>query len=267
MIKPIRTFGRRVLEQAGLIGIYYRWVESRVPVPADVEIDDGRPLPPGRLITLVGGGPGARWFSERGQADAALFGDLARLAGIDIFAGAAVLDFGCGSGRIARWLAPEVVAGGGRFFGTDINPKLVAWCAANLPGQYRRNALRPPAPIESGAVDCLYAQSVLTHLTEETAGAWLADFARVLRPGGCAIVTFHDEDYASAWAPAELQGRFPREGYVVHNNALEGSNYMSSWITRRHFTDMAAARFEIVELTPGRTDFPIQALAVLRARG
>lgn len=265
MAPPLRRLARRLMERTGLIVPYYRWLERRSVRGLDVRVDDGRPMPPAELVVMVSG-PSHAWFSERGRADAAMFRDLAARHGQDIALGLDVLDFGCGVGRIARWLAPEVEALGGRFTGSDLNPRLSGWCAANLAGRYLTNALRPPLALPDAGTDLIYAHSVLTHLAEATATAWLAELRRVLRPGGLALLTFHDESYAAAWAPPEVAARLGPEAYVVWNNAMEGSNYLSAWTTRAQLAQMAAPWFETVEIIPGRTDEPAQAIAVLRAR-
>jgi hypothetical protein len=56
------------------------------------------------------------------------------------------------------------------------------------------------------------------------------------------------------------------QDYLVLNNALEGSNYMSSWTSRRYFTQLAAPHFEVLEIQPGDTRSPVQATAVLKRR-
>jgi SAM-dependent methyltransferase len=266
VLKSLRRAARRGLELTGLIGPYYRWLERRAAAAMAEPAPDGRPMPPRELIVLVSGPSGPAWFSERGQVDAGHFRALAARHGLDLAAGAAVFDFGCGAGRIARWLAPEVKAGGGRFFGSDLNPRLVAWCAANLDGRYAVNRLKPPLDLADASLDLVYAHSVLTHLEEPTARAWLAELARVLRPGGLALLTFHDETYAQAWGPPEVRARLERRPYVVWNRALEGSNYLSAWTTRAHFIGLASAAFEPLEVIPGGREAPDQAIGVLRAR-
>ena len=265
MLQPARRLARRVMERTGLIAPYYRWLERRQARGLDEAVDDGRPMPPAELVVLVSG-PSRLWFSEQGKADAAKFRALAARQGVDIAAGPDVLDFGCGAGRIARWLAPDVIAAGGTFVGSDLNPRLAGWCAANLPGRYLVNGLRPPLDLTDDSIDLVYAHSVLTHLTEPTAVAWLAELARVLRPGGLALLTFHDEAYAGRWGPPEVAERLGCESYVVWNNALEGSNYMSAWTTRARLAELAAPWFEAVEIVPGRADEPVQAVAVLKTR-
>jgi len=264
MSKSVRQFARRAMERTGLIAPYYRWLERRSARAADDGVDDGLPMPPAELVVQVSG-PSRAWFSEQGRSDAAKFRDLAARHGADMAGGISVLDFGCGVGRIARWLASDVIAAGGTFHGSDLNPKLVAWCAANLPGSYGRNRLRPPLDVADDQVDLVYAHSVLTHLTEATAGAWLAELARVLRPGGLALLTFHDEAYAARFGPPGVAERLAQEPYVVWNNAMEGSNYMSAWTTTPRMAALAGERFEVVDLVPGGATEPAQAIAVLRA--
>lgn len=266
MTIPFRRLVRRVMERTGMIAPYYRWLERRQAGLLTGElVDDGRPMPPAEIIVMVSG-PSRTWFSERGRADAAQFRGIAARHGADVGNGLDVLDFGCGAGRIARWLAPEVTAAGGTFHGSDLNPRLAGWCAANLPGTYRTNGLKPPLANAGGSLDLVYAHSVLTHLTEATTEAWLGELARVLRPGGLALLTFHDENYAAAWAPDGVAAHLAAQTYVVWNNAMEGSNYMSAWVTRARLAEMAATAFDVVEIIPGRSDDPAQAIAVLRAR-
>src|SRR5213595_1816414 len=113
MLKPLRTLIRRGLELTGLIGPYYRFVERRLARAPVEAVDDGRPMPPADLLVAVAGGPEQASFSERGRSDAGKFLDLAQAAGADADEPIAVLDWGCGCGRIARWIAPEITAQGG----------------------------------------------------------------------------------------------------------------------------------------------------------
>jgi SAM-dependent methyltransferase len=266
MASRLRRLARRALERTGLIGPYYRWRERQaVRAAAEDPVDDGRPMPPAELAMLVSG-PSRRWFSEKGRQHAETIRGLAARHGADVGAGLDVLDFGCGAGRIARWLAPDVIAAGGTFTGSDLNPKLVAWCAANLPGRYLSNGLKPPLDLPARSRDLVYGYSVLTHLTEAKSRAWLAELARVIRPGGLAVLSFHDEAYAGRWGPPEVAGELAHRPYVVWNNALEGSNYMSAWTTQAHLAALAGHAFEVLEIVPGRTDEPAQALAVLRTK-
>jgi ubiquinone/menaquinone biosynthesis C-methylase UbiE len=219
-------------------------------------------MPPPDLITVVNTNPRYAWFSEQGRKEASALRALALAHDLPLDQQARVLDFGCGCGRIARWLAPTVVEAGGKFHGSDLNPKLIGWCRANLQGNYRVNGLQPPMPFKAASVDLLYSMSVLTHLKLATAQAWLDDFARVLAPGGLAIISFHDEDLA----PAELKPRLAAESWVLNTEVLEGSNYMGAFTTRAAFGEICSRRFEVLEMVASRPAEGHQALVVLRSR-
>lgn len=266
MRKTLNRLVRYGLNKTGLIAIFYRALERKIAEGPTEPVDDGQPFPPPDLLVLVTGTPSQRWFSQSGQRDAERFTALARAHGLDPASGKDVLDFGVGCGRIARWMAPRVTDGGGRFQGSDLNPRLAGWCAAHLPGRYGRNGLRPPLRQESRSLDLVYAYSVLTHLREPAARAWLQELARVLRPGGLALLSFHDESYARTWGPAGTAEQLAARPYVVLNDSLEGSNYLSSWTTRAHFEAMAAPWFDLKEIAPAGEVEQAHAIAVLRAR-
>lgn len=257
---------QRALEVSGLIAVLHRRQERRLAQAPAPPFDDGLPMPPPELLVLVGASSDGRWFSEGGQKHAAMFEGLALQHGVDIGAGRDVWDLGSGCGRIARWLAPKVIAGGGAFTGSDINRRLVDWTSAHLPGSYLLNGLRTPTPLDAKSKDLVYAYSVLTHLREKAVRAWLEEAHRVLRPGGLALLTFHDEGYARAWGPPGVAERLDREPFIVLNDAMEGSNYLSSWTTSAWLKDAAGPLFDVLEIVPGQADNPTQAIAVLRAR-
>jgi SAM-dependent methyltransferase len=101
----------------------------------------------------------------------------------------AVLDFGCGCGRMTRFLdmMPDWQASG-----SEINPDHVAWCRENLKKvDTRQNSLLPPLPFDDASFDFVYSLSIFSHLPEPRALAWLADLKRVLKPNGILIVTTH----------------------------------------------------------------------------
>lgn len=266
MFRSLRRIVRPLLDRTGLISLYYRALERRLARQPSESVDDGRPMPPADLLVLVCGSADQRWFSDQGKRDAAMFEGLAAEHGIDVRAGATVVDWGVGCGRIARWLAADVMAGGGRFIGSDLNPRLTGWCAASLPGAYHVNGLMPPLAVDAGAADVVYAYSVLTHLREKACVAWLEEVARVLKPAGLGLITFHDEHYAASYGPPGASEALAGSSYIVLNDAMEGSNYMSSWIRQGRFRELAAPWFDVEAILPGGRDGPNQAVAVLRRR-
>lgn len=112
-----------------------------------------------------------------------------------------VLDFGCGCGRVARQLIlqrPSPTT----YVGIDLHPGMIEWCQRNLtpaapnfnfyhhdvfnvafnPGHEK--PLSAPFPVGDSQVTLVNALSVFTHLTEEQAGYYLRECARVLQPQG-----------------------------------------------------------------------------------
>ena len=92
---------------------------------------DGLPVPPARLRAQIGPSHAdLRVFLESGRVQAGLIGDLLRENGTSIEDLDAILDWGCGCGRVLRhWSG----LGRTQVFGCDINPKMVDWCRENLP--------------------------------------------------------------------------------------------------------------------------------------
>lgn len=175
-------------------------------------------------------------------------------------AAGAVLDWGCGCGRVARHLAPSL---GSRFHGCDIDADNVSWCAANLPGEYKASKLRPPLPYDDESFDVIYGISVFTHLRDKWEAAWLKELHRVLKPGGTILMTVHGQtaiDFA-ALNPSVyklLMDRVDREGLVVtgDNNQLDGfvefpSEYVNVFHSPKHIRDVWGQFFANIELLPG----------------
>jgi SAM-dependent methyltransferase len=118
-----------------------------------------------------------------------------------------VLDVGCGIGRMARPLA-GYLRPPGAYEGFDVVPEAVAWCQrryADHPhfgfrlADVSNGFYRPEAgsaardysfPYPDAGFDFAFATSLFTHLLPEEADRYLAEMARVTRPGGSVFVTF-----------------------------------------------------------------------------
>jgi SAM-dependent methyltransferase len=116
--------------------------------------------------------------------------DRALLDGFaELTAGGTVLDVGCGPGHVTAYLAGRA----GTIAGVDLSPAMtaVARAATALPYAAGDMTALPVRSRSVAGVLCLYA---VIHLDGPGRAAAYAEFARVLRPGGHALIGFHTSD-------------------------------------------------------------------------
>lgn len=127
-------------------------------------------------------------------------------AGVVIPPGGTLLDFGCSSGRALRPFAalrPDLDC-----LGCDPNGDAIAWAQRTLTvGRWFQSPLRPPLPLEDGAVDIAYAISIWSHFSADAALAWLAEMHRVIRPGGALLLTTHGLNTFATYARGGMMDR------------------------------------------------------------
>ncbi|WP_213454415.1 class I SAM-dependent methyltransferase [Rhizomonospora bruguierae] len=107
----------------------------------------------------------------------------------ELTAGGPVLDVGCGPGHLTAWLGGR----GSAVAGMDLSPGMCAVGHRTTRLPYAA-ADMTALPVRSGALVgllCLYA---VIHLDATARAAAYREFARVLRPGGYALVAFHTRD-------------------------------------------------------------------------
>jgi len=109
-----------------------------------------------------------------------------------------VVDVGCGCGRLACQLAHF---GAIRYVGTDVVPRLL---------DYARDLSRRPdwqfdatdgiaIAVPDGAADFVVFFSVFTHLLHEDTFRYFREAARVLKPGGCMVISFVEFRVPTHW--------------------------------------------------------------------
>src|SRR3954453_8586738 len=171
-------------------------------------------------------------------------------------ADAAVLDIGSGYGRVAHALARRDFEGA--YLGLEILPRHVGWCSEHITpasgGLYEfahldvRNDRYNPGgkmaadevtfDVADASVDVAVLTSVFTHMYAAEIERYLAELARVLRPGGRALTTFFMLD--ETWLECELAGhsttlpmRFALdESCRYHNESdpLHAIGFTPTWI-------------------------------------
>src|ERR1700757_2189666 len=162
----------------------------------------GEVLPPRELQDWVGGG-GPAVFKATGDE---FLGYLVDLCGLQ--PGDAVLDVGCGSGRMALPLTGYLNREG-RYAGFDFSREAIAWCTENISGshpnfeftvvdiqngsynptgKYKSSDFRFPYP--DGSFDVVFLASLFTHMLPSDVKHYMHEIVRVLKPGGRSLITF-----------------------------------------------------------------------------
>jgi SAM-dependent methyltransferase len=180
----------------------------------------------------------------------------------------AVLDWGVGCSRIMRQWAP--LFGAISFTGTDIDRAMIDWDVANVPGpRFAVNEAEPPLPCGDEEFDLAYGASVFTHLDEAMQQRWLAELARVLKPGGVLLLSTHGpsvfELNRHTFSDTEVAS-FRDHGFVYIRNIVDGvlpDWYQTSFQTADHVRRTFGAHFDVIDHVPkGMTGF--QDLAICR---
>jgi SAM-dependent methyltransferase len=218
VLRKTRLLG---LADAGLLG----WNLIR-KLPRNVRFharQPGFPFPPARLAFDAYGHVDHRIYFETGERDARMIADIVNrdVPGERV----RVCEWGCGPGRVIRHLHKALRHRTVEIFGTDYNDTTIESCRANLPQiTFRRNELSPPLPFGDGILDCVYALSVFTHLSEAKHFEWMRELHRVLRPGGILILTTHSDAAADRLLPAESEA-YAAGKLVVRGDIKEGKKW------------------------------------------
>jgi len=208
-------------------------------------------VPPARLRYRVHGSLEKGSFLRLGQTITRNMKDLLTTIDRDLDSFGRVLEFGCGCGRVLRYLRESSPSC--EFHGTDIDPELVAWCERNIPGVgWSTNGYSPPLSFSDGAFDLVYAISVFTHLDEDFQQAWLRELQRVAKPGAILILTVHGESLCHSLSPSE-QDAIRARGFLYLTGAtgrlkLDGlpDFYQTSFHSRDYINREWSKFFEVV---------------------
>jgi SAM-dependent methyltransferase len=116
-----------------------------------------------------------------------------------------VLDLGCGTGKMVSAVWP-LLGDNGHYYGLDISQKAIdfnrgwypaARCSFIHAGLY--NAHYNPTghplhnyqiPLDTASLDLVVAFSLFTHLNQSDSACYFRQMARLLKPGGLAVLTF-----------------------------------------------------------------------------
>jgi SAM-dependent methyltransferase len=218
----------------------------------------GLSMPPTDLIQRVGGAPNV------GLEFLDYFVDYLGFSQTE-----SVLDFGCGTGRIAIPLG-RFLASQSRYLGVDVDQVTMKWCLENIASRDRRFTFintntqnlmynpcgvtnrRPSIPATTGSISFAFATSVFTHLRSSQAECYFQEIARSLRVGGRALITVFLMDSwndSSPNASSTLKfTRFDDLSWTTHPDLPEMAmgfklETFSKWISK--------SRLRLREVLPG----------------
>jgi SAM-dependent methyltransferase len=187
---------------------------------------------------------------------------------------ARVLDFGCGWGRLTRFLARDVRPG--MLYGCDPAEQILDVCReTRVPARLARSEFVPERLPFEETFDLVFSFSVFTHLSETASMACLRELHAGICPGGTLIVTVRPPQYielCEAMHPLRGEARFDEPMHVFVPHAAESSHpqygggemhYGEAVITlpyvREHWTQL----FELVTVDVMTAD-PYQVVITLR---
>jgi len=215
--------------------------------------DDGLPIPPQRL--WLGYAASSDEYLESGQWSVNSMQNDMEGTGMSVENCHRILDFGCGGGRMIRWLKPYAQTA--EIWGVDISAEHIFWCTQYLtpPFHFATTMTLPHLPFDDGYFDFIYAGSVFTHI-DDLASAWLQELRRILKPGGRMYISLHDDHTVSIIRPEYIEQELPevirrtgqlRKGQknlsrLAHANAVyrraSASNFNMIVYGRRHLSQV-----------------------------
>ncbi|MBN3906209.1 MAG: class I SAM-dependent methyltransferase [Nostoc sp. NMS1] len=143
------------------------------------------PFPPQELMYNVSGLQNQKDFASHGVD---LFQAYSQASPIPLTDYQNLLDFGCGCGRLARMFKghPHKVTG------CDIDSRHIKWINDNL--AYMTSvvtSVHPPLPFSDHQFDGIIANSVFTHLNENSQDQFLSELHRICIPNGYLLLSIH----------------------------------------------------------------------------
>jgi SAM-dependent methyltransferase len=239
----------RALRATGLLGLADRLRflrlrrRSRDANRAFVAANPGFALPPADLAFDAYGHVDWAGYRISGEQQASGIAEVIRAAFPD--GPLAVLEWGCGPGRLIRHMPGLLGPRPLRIVGADYNPRSVEWNRRNLPGiDFVQNDLRPPFALPDDHFDAVYCISVFTHLSEDVQLEWAAELRRILKPGGLLICTTQGDAFRRVLVTDAERARYDNGEVVVLGKYREGRKYFLAIHPERFVRDNLLAGYQ-----------------------
>lgn len=261
---------RRLVLRAGAVrqnrimaSLYFPWQRFAEPRTYYVQnsgplrqepVKGGLPIPP--LPLRIGYGETDEKYLARVEYTATRLRGIFQEHGFKFAEHDRLLEWGCAAGRVLRHFAGE--AGACECWGVDAVEEAIAWNKENLspPFHFLTCSALPYLPFPDGYFSCIYGISVFTHITH-LRDAWLMEFRRLLRPGGIAVFTIHDENTVAHfqqhgrpdWLPANLRLEdIAKNDLTVITGETTNHSYVFS--TTDHIRREWGRYFTVAEIRP-----------------
>jgi ubiquinone/menaquinone biosynthesis C-methylase UbiE len=140
----------------------------------------------------------------------------------------AILDWGCGPGRITRHL-PSLLDKSCKIYGADYNPESIKWCRENIKAaNFSLNSLSPPMTFDDNSFDIIIGISIFTHLSEKMHVAWFNELLRITRQNGIILISTQGEAFLEKLSKDEIK-KFNAGNLVVRGKTREGHRTYSAF--------------------------------------
>jgi ubiquinone/menaquinone biosynthesis C-methylase UbiE len=151
--------------------------------------------------------------------------------------GQSLLDFGCGSGRLAWALGQKKISID--YCGVDIIKAFLRYARKKSPVNYRFILSRSLSiPLPDASFDMASAFSVFTHLLHHESYNYLEELHRVVRPGGVVVLSFLEFSEPTHWVMFHDTINAYRKGRLPHLNQYIERSQIELWSGRLGYRDV-----------------------------
>ena len=181
--------------------------------------------------------------------------DILRWAGLRD--GMALIDMGCGSGRLAKAIEGHFAID---YTGVDAVQPLLDYARRRMPQHFKFVAIDDLSlPLPAASADMIAVFAVFAHMLASEAFLYLRDMRRVLKPGGCVVMSFLEISEPAHWAD-----------FMAEVESLAGMPFLHQFVERPMIEEWCKRLDFVRETFVGRADAPWgtgalgQAVAILR---
>lgn len=235
-------------------------------------------FPPTELMERVSSITNKMDFAKHGRD---IFSALQTVSPKSMLEFKSILDFGIGSGRLARMFHDFT----GSYAGVDVDCELINWINRSLPWvRAKVSVARGRLPFYDKTFDCVISVSVFTHMNKADSIFYLRELQRVTKPGAVLLLTVHgmvaiqralDEKSVEEMlgiTPASIveayrRLRDPEDGYCFANQASHLSthayDYGETFCSESYIHSEWGKHFAVLDIAHGAIH-EFQDIVVLR---